>query len=242
MLSTSEVNIRSMLAVHCTSLSWQDFRLTCALLGLQVPGRNMRQGALDKLIATTCKVSQDTMKIASREVAKQIDIVPSNIQGASRCHVSFDTSWHRRGHYSNQGFGAVIDSNSGKVLDYNLLQRVCKKCLAWPEERKTSEPEEYSSSCAERGAVCTANFMGTSQAMEGAIAIKLWKRSVAQNQLVYTTYIGDGDSSSYKKLVESNPYEGLETVRKEECLGHVQKRLKKHLKKCLSYVTCCNQV
>ena len=73
--------------------------------------------------------------------------------------------------------------------------------------------------------------MGTSQAMEGAIAIKLWKRSVAQNQLVYTTYIGDGDSSSYKKLVESSPYEGLETVRKEECLGHVQKRLKKHLKK-----------
>ena len=67
--------------------------------------------------------------------------------------------------------------------------------------------------------------------MEGAIAIKLWKRSVAQNQLVYTTYISNGDSSSYKKLVESNPYEGLETVRKEECLGHVQKRLKKHLKK-----------
>ena len=227
----SEVNIRSMLAVHCTSLSWQDFRLTCALLGLQVPARNMSQAALDKLIATTCKVSQDTMMIASREVANQIDTVPSNIQGAARCHVSFDASWHRRGHYSNQGFGAVIDSNSGKVLDYDLLQRVCKKCLAWPEERKTSEPEEYSSFCAEHGAVCTANFMGTSQAMEGAIAIKLWKRSVAQNQLVYTTYIGDGDSSSYKKLVESNPYEGLETVRKEECLGHVQKRLKKHLKK-----------
>ena len=52
----SEVNIRSMLAVHCTSLSWQDFRLTCALLGLQVPGRNMRQGGLDELVATTCKV------------------------------------------------------------------------------------------------------------------------------------------------------------------------------------------
>ena len=31
--------------------------------------------------------------------------------------------------------------------------------------------------------------------------------------------------------MESDPYEGLETVRKEECLGHVQKRLKKHLKK-----------
>ena len=80
-------------------------------------------------------------------------------------------------------------------------------------------------------AVCTANFTGTSQAMEGAIAIKLWKRSIERNQLVYSTYIGDGDSSSYKRLVESNPYGDLESVRKEECLGHVQKRLEKHLKK-----------
>ena len=31
--------------------------------------------------------------------------------------------------------------------------------------------------------------------------------------------------------MNSDPYQGIETVRKEECLGHVQKRLKKHLKK-----------
>ena len=67
--------------------------------------------------------------------------------------------------------------------------------------------------------------------MEGAIAVDLWKRSVERNRLVYSTYIGDGDSSSYKRVVEAEPYEGLETVRKEECLGHVQKRLKKHLTK-----------
>ena len=67
--------------------------------------------------------------------------------------------------------------------------------------------------------------------MEEAIAIKLWKRSVVQNQLVYSTYIGDGDSSSYKRLVESDTYSGLEDIRKEECLGHIQKRVKKHLKK-----------
>ena len=111
---------------------------------------------------------------------------------------------------------------------------MCRKCLAWSDERKKAEPEQYADFCEGYEAVCTANFMGTSQAMEGVIAIKLWKRSVAQNKLVYTTYIGDGDSSSYKRLIESDPYEGLETVRKEECLGHVQKRLKKHIKKASS--------
>ena len=145
--------------------------------------------------------------------------------------MSFDASWHRRGHYSNQGFGAAIDSVSGKVLDYDFCQRVCRKCLAWTDERKTANPEEYSSFISKHEEECAANFTGTSQAMEGEIAVKLWQRSLSQHQLVYSTYIGDGDSSSFKRVVASDPYNGQEQVRKEECLGHVQKRLKKHLKK-----------
>ena len=78
---------------------------------------------------------------------------------------------------------------------------------------------------------CPVNLCGTSQAMEGSAAVVIWKRSVDRNQLVYSTYIGDGDSSSFKNLLSSDPYQGKELVRKEECLGHVQKRLKKHLKK-----------
>ena len=67
--------------------------------------------------------------------------------------------------------------------------------------------------------------------MESAGALEIWARSVTKNQLAYTTYIGDGDSSSYKRLSESNPYDSLEFVRNEEFLGHTQKRLKGHLKK-----------
>ena len=55
--------------------------------------------------------------------------------------------------------------------------------------------------------------------MEGAIAVDLWNRSVPRNRLVYSTYIGDGDSSSFKRVVKSNLYGSLEEVRKEECLG-----------------------
>ena len=52
-----------------------------------------------------------------------------------------------------------------------------------------------------------------------------------RNSLVYSTYVGDGDSSSSKNLVNSNLYQDIESVRMKECLGHVQKRLKKHPKK-----------
>ena len=44
-------------------------------------------------------------------------------------------------------------------------------------------------------------------------------------------YIGDGDLSSFKNLLQSDHYDGEVPIRKEECIGHVQKRLKKRLKK-----------
>ena len=67
--------------------------------------------------------------------------------------------------------------------------------------------------------------------MESSAAVEIWKRFVDKNKLVYSTYVGDNDSSSFKNLLNSHLYQGIETVRKEECLGHVQKRLKKHFKK-----------
>ena len=112
-----------------------------------------------------------------------------------------------------------------------FYQRVCNKCLSWPQERRTNNTEEYAAFMSDHKSTCPANFSGTSQGMEGAAAVEIWRRSVDKNQLVYSTYVGDGDSSSFKNLLNSDPYKGIETVRKEECLGHVQKRLKKHLKK-----------
>ena len=226
----SEINLGANLALHTTSYSWQDFRLACALMDLPVPQKNLNKRAMALFSEVTSKVSAIAMDLAAEEVRCRLDSEPSVIDGATRCHVSYDASWHRRGHYSNQGFGAAIDSHSGKVLDYGVMQRVCKKCSNWSDERKSSFPEEYESFI-ETHTNCTINFTGTSQAMEGAIAVDLWKRSVTRNRLIYSTYIGDGDSSSFKRVVESDPYEGLEPIRKEECLGDLQKRVKKHLTK-----------
>ena len=41
---------------------------------------------------------------------------------------------------------------------------------------------------------------------------------------MYTRYIGDGDSKGFNKVAESDPYNGV-PVTKEECIGHVQKRV-----------------
>ena len=66
--------------------------------------------------------------------------------------------------------------------------------------------------------------------MESSPAAEIWKRTHAKHNLVYGIYIGDGESSSDKNLLKSDPYNGVAYVRKEECLGHVQKLMKKRLR------------
>ena len=227
----NEVNSGALLAVHSTSMSLRDFFLLCALIELPVPGRNMNKRSLENFVSSTSQVTQESMSLAAANVRERQSAVESNIPGAFKCDVSFDATWHRRGHYSNQGFGAAIDVVTNKVLDYMFYQRICNKCLSWSEEQRSNHPEEYAAFVSEHKPSCPANISGTSQGMEGSAAVEIWKRSVEENQLVYSTYVGDGDSSSFRNLLKSDPYQGIETVRKEECLGHVQKRLKKHLRK-----------
>ena len=113
---------------------------------------------MERFIEVTSRVSAIAMDLAAKEVRCRVDSEPSVISGVTRCHVSYDASWHRRGHYSNQGFGAAIDSSSGKVLDYGVTQRVCKKCCNWSDERKVAFPEEYESFL-EHHTNCTINLL-----------------------------------------------------------------------------------
>ena len=50
-----------------------------------------------------------------------------------------------------------------------------------------------------------------------------------KDKLVYSVFVGDGDSKAYSAVKSLDSYP-LVKVRKEECLTHVAKRLRKNLK------------
>ena len=227
----SEINQRALMAVHTTSFSWEEFRLTCSLLDVKPPGRNMSHTQLTKFMKASLDVANESMKIAGKQAYDVATPVIASDSGLRDCPVSFDASWHRRGHYSNQGFSAAINTESGRVQDYALYDRVCFPCSKWPETRRSSNPEEFQDYWARHKNSCPANYSGTSQSMESSGAVVVWRRSIQTHNLVYGTYVGDGDSSSFQNLIESDPYEGIVPIRKKECTGHVQKRLKKRLMK-----------
>ena len=67
--------------------------------------------------------------------------------------------------------------------------------------------------------------------MEKEAAIKMFLRSVEKRGLKYTTYILDGDSSSYGMIAKvlKEKYSDQYVVVKEDCIGHIQKRMGSNL-------------
>ena len=53
----------------------------------------------------------------------------------------------------------------------------------------------------------------------------LWAQSEDKRSLRYTTFVGDGDLSSFGRDAQLSPYGPENPVEKEECVGHIQKRM-----------------
>lgn len=65
--------------------------------------------------------------------------------------------------------------------------------------------------------------------MEVAGALEVFRRSVPEYNVMYTEYLGDGDSNGYKAVCEDQPY-GNVKIYKAECIGHVMKRIRSRLR------------
>ena len=68
--------------------------------------------------------------------------------------------------------------------------------------------------------------MKSSGAMESAGAVATFSSSVEKHNLIYSSYLGDGDTSAFNDVLEANPNKDYGILpSKLECTGHVQKRL-----------------
>lgn len=53
----------------------------------------------------------------------------------------------------------------------------------------------------------------------------MFMRSVKKFKIKYSNYIGDGDLKTFSGILKVNPYGDKNTVTKNECVGHVEKRM-----------------
>ena len=139
------------------------------------------------------------------------------------CRIHIGGSWQKRSHSSMKGYFAGV--NNSKVINRHGMSKYCKQCQFWEHKKDTDEYENY-----KYFHICSINHQKSSGAMESTGAIELFRRCVSTNNLIYSEYLGDGDTSSFTDTFASKPYEkyNIDPV-KLECVGHVQKRMRTRL-------------
>ncbi|KAI5631791.1 yqaJ-like viral recombinase domain-containing protein [Phthorimaea operculella] len=135
-----------------------------------------------------------------------------NKDGVPLIPVSVDGCWSKRsygkGYSALSGAAAIIGLKFGKVLFFGIKNKYCVVCA---RAAKNTEPPEHT---------CFKNYSGPSTGMESTILVEGFKRSLPDHGVIYNQFVADGDSSTYKKILDSRPYGDL-IVEKIECKNHL---------------------
>ncbi|KAK5648190.1 hypothetical protein RI129_003082 [Pyrocoelia pectoralis] len=156
------------------------------------------------------------MKEAGQEEAKMaIESNSVDMNGTPMISVVCDGSWAKRsyrggGNYNSlSGVATIIGVKSGKVLYLGVKNRYC--CVCQRAENRGEVPVKHT---------CYKNWKLSSTAMEATIIAEGFCCSLEMHNLIYSKMIADGDSSCFKKILDSRPYETC-VVQKIECTNHL---------------------
>jgi len=165
------------------------------------------------------KVGTNIMSKAASEVHAHGKETLNEDPSIVLCECSVDGTWQKRGHSSYNGVVTAI--SNGKCIDRHVMSKYCRGCQKWKTKQGTIGFENWK---AEHR--CPINHTKSSGAMEAAGAVAMFSSSVEKHKLIYSKYIGDGDTSSFKEVINAKPYHHFGIIPiKLECVGHVQKRL-----------------
>jgi hypothetical protein len=214
-----EVNTRFVLGMRQIGCGYEDASHFCGVMNMPSP-MNLKayQGQVDTLRLASELESNLSMERAAAELRGENEVTDVNIM--------IDGTWQKRGHSSLMGVVTAVSPDNGKVIDHEVLSKVCKGC----EKMRKKDPNspDYLTWKAEH--ICSITYTGSAPSMEPEGATRIFGRSEHYRGLRYTGFIGDGDSKSHPAVVSSKPYGDVDIVKKE-CVGHVQKRMGTALRK-----------
>ena len=114
-----------------------------------------------------------------RRVYKELD--PSiDESGVMDLMVSFDGSWMTRGHRSMYGIGCVVEVVTGLVIDFTILSLYCQRCACSASRYGGRDTDDFKKWYKAHDN-CTANYTGSSNAMEKTAAEILWNNSLGKH-------------------------------------------------------------
>lgn len=220
-----DINRRIILAMRMIGVGMNGLLKFCGFMDIPRP---MFQSLYDKIVKSISVATESARNASMKRAAEEeIELSAENGQTIG-ITVSGDGTWRKRGFSSLYGVVTLIGWITGKVVDIVVKSSYCKACEYWNKKEDTEEYREWVETHEED---CQANHTGSSGKMEVDAGKEMFARSIRLYGKPYVHYIGDGDSKTFKGIVESNPYAALNLkVEKKECIGHVQKRMGSRLR------------
>lgn len=226
-----EVNRRSVVSCNTMKGGRKVLSDFCGIMNLPPPlapasyARHMKYVARSGRREAELVMNKAAERIRKCILKKSPNADKRDADGAIPVAVSIDGTWQKRGFTSKYGVVIAILVDTGEVVDFEVLSLHCHECRKHQHDDKTSQMyKQWEEKHSEK---CQINYEGSSGGMEGDGALKIFKRSISERNLKYTTFVGDGDSDTYKVVRDgiAKIYGGRYKVIKEECIGHIQKRM-----------------
>lgn len=225
--STYEVNRRMVYAMRSIGQGLNGIKKFCGIMNLPAPVALPTYNLInDHILEATRNASKESMQQAALEEVQETGTDPN-----TDITVSGDGTWMKRGHTSLHGVCTVIGANTGKIIDTAVLSSFCHGCSSWRGPKKGDGYYDKWNEEHKKSGNCKRNHFGSAGSMEVEGIKKIFHRSENLYGVRYTNYIGDGDTSTFLTISKSKPYGPDVSITKEECVGHVQKRLSTRLRK-----------
>lgn len=220
MINTAfEINRRFVFTMRLLGVGLEGANLFCGLMDLcQGFSSHIYYTVLENLHVAASAVYDVSLSLA---VKKEKELTKESGHVEDELTVSGDGTWKKRGFSSLFGVSTLIGKYSKKVLDTCVKSSFCGGCNGW--KKKDIDPLGYEE-WLENHENCGVNHSGSAGKMEIDAVVEMFSRSVEKHGVKYLTYIGDGDSKTFKGILDAKPYAD-KTVVKKECVGHVEKRM-----------------
>ncbi|CAB3985322.1 Hypothetical predicted protein [Paramuricea clavata] len=208
-----DVNRRAVYHSIETGSGYEGLASFCSIMNMPCISKPAYQQQIKTILLSLEEEANEQMKNAGKELHELM--ISNETADVVDIAVSFDGTWAKsakRGFTSLAGVVFVISVDTGKVLDYHCLSKACQKCSL--KKSKCKDDAQFQEWQVEQLASgdCDINFDGSSPAMECEGAVTF-----------------DGGSKAHAAV--EDVYGGQCKVEKLDCVGHVQKRMGKHLMK-----------
>jgi len=215
-----EVNRRIVFIMRLLGIGREGLNIFCNYMDIC---NGLAESAYNNIIEHIYSVTKTEFEFCTQRTADEEQ--KENIKrerSSSHLEVSGDGSWKKRGFTSLYGVTTLIAYYSGKVIDLVVKSSYCHACTIWKNKINT---EEYLEWYKEHKEECQNNHEGSAGKMEVSSVTEMFLRSEEKYGVKYSNYIEDGDSKTFKAILDVNPYGDNFQVIKSECIGHVQKRM-----------------